>query len=91
MPEARVIIEHEDGRRYSVTPKAHTDLYPDFKVVGEETDDAFTTVGIPAPKRGRKQPAAKNAKPIDAKPIPQPVEPVIEPEPATEPEKAPEA
>ncbi len=79
MPEARVIIEHEDGRRYSVTPKAHQRLYRDFRVVGEETDAAFIPVGIPTPKPARKGAKAKNAKPIAPKP-----ELVAEPEPVVE-------
>lgn len=49
----RVVIEHKDGRRFSVTPEAHQELYPDFKVVGEETPDAFVAKGIPAPKTNR--------------------------------------
>lgn len=75
----RIIIEHEDGRRFSVTPEAHAELYPDFTVVGPETDGAFETVGIPKPKRPRHAPRAKDAAPI------------AEPEPESEPDAEPEA
>ena len=63
----RIIIEHKDGRTYSVTPETHKKLYPDFKVVGKETPEAFVATGIPVAKAPRSKPAAKNAKPIVAR------------------------
>jgi hypothetical protein len=66
MSDDRIIIEHKDGRTYSVTPKAHAEFYPDFKVVGPETPEAFVVTGIPKPKRKRSRPKAKDAAPIAA-------------------------
>lgn len=73
MSDNRVIIRHKDGREYSVTRKAHEDLYPDFKIVGEESDESFVTVGVPKPKAPRRKAKAKAARPIAV------VEPVAEP------------
>lgn len=64
----RVIVEHKDGRTYSVTPADAEKHYPDFKVVGPETPEAFVAKGVPKPKRDRKRPAPKDARPI-ARPI----------------------
>lgn len=60
---ANVIIEHEDGRRYSTSRAGFEKLYADqgFKIVGEETDASFQPVGIPTPKAPRRQPKAKKA------------------------------
>ncbi|MHB8398434.1 MAG: hypothetical protein ACYDCI_05795 [Candidatus Limnocylindrales bacterium] len=70
MSEHRVIIEHPDGRRYSVTPAAHRDLYEadGFAVVGEETPADFIATGIPAPKRPRRRPTPKRVAPTVSEP-----------------------
>jgi len=64
--EHRVIVEHKDGRRYSVTRADAAKHYPDFKIVGDETPEAFVATGIPKPKRRRSKPKAKAATPIAA-------------------------
>ncbi len=89
------IIEHKDGRRYSVTPEGFEKLYKEqgFKVVGEEGPRAFELEGIPAEKRERLAPRDKTkrtkARPrtIGGRPQPQPAADVELPAPekATEP------
>lgn len=68
MAGEQVIVEHEDGRRYSVPREAAKRLYPDFAIVGEETPEAFALVGVPKQKRARQKPRAKDARPA-AKPL----------------------
>ena len=48
----RVIIEHADGRRYSVERAAAKELYPDFAIVGDETPADFIA-DVPRPTRRR--------------------------------------
>lgn len=60
MPD-NVIIEHADGRRYSVAPSAHKALYPDFEVVGTETPADFIVTGIPKPPRKASRPVRRKA------------------------------
>lgn len=86
------IIEHKDGRRYSVTAEGFEKLYKDqgFKVVGEEQPTAFELEGIPAEKRERLAPRDKTKR---RKPGPRVVGGRAQPAPATEidlpePEKA---
>lgn len=71
MAENRVIIEHKDGRSYSVTREAFEAMYqPEgFKITGEETDAAFDLVGVPAPRRPRSRPRSKGAKAKGVKPL----------------------
>jgi hypothetical protein len=57
----RVVVEHPDGRRYSVTPEAHKALYPDFAVVHETTDADFVAIGIPPVKKPRPKPKPKRS------------------------------
>jgi hypothetical protein len=61
-----VIVAHEDGRRFSVrsTDPRATCADLGWTVEGLETDAAFVATGIPKPKRGRRKPAAKDARPI---------------------------
>lgn len=64
--ENRVIIEHTDGRRYSVldTDPRATGEEDGWVVEGPETPEAFIATGIPQPKRDRPRPRAKDAAPI---------------------------
>ena len=66
-----VIIEHADGRRYSTTRAAHKAMYPDFDIVGEETDADFDVIGVPQPRRPRPPRRQKAAKPIAKPPEPE--------------------
>jgi hypothetical protein len=65
MPEKRVIVEHKDGRTYSVPEAKAERLYPSdqgWKVTGEETPAAFQITGVPAPKAPRRSVRAKGKK-----------------------------
>lgn len=64
--ETWVIIEHDDGRRYSVrdTDPRATGEEPGWRVEGAETAEAFVVKGVKKPKAPRKRPTAKNAAPI---------------------------
>lgn len=76
----RVIVEHADGRRFSVPaddPRA-TGAEDGWTVEGEETDASFVVTGVPKPKRSRTRPRAKAAAPVavaeseaDAEPEPE--------------------
>lgn len=59
--EKRHIIEHKDGRSYSVTKDAFQRIYePEgFKITGEETPAAFVAVGVPAARKPRSRPSSK--------------------------------
>jgi hypothetical protein len=59
-----VIIEHEDGRRFSVRETDPRTTEPGWTVEGAESDASFIVTGIPAPKKPRRRPAAKDAAPI---------------------------
>lgn len=61
--EAWVVIEHADGRRYSVTRESQAALYPDFRIVGDETPTDFL-VDVPAPRKARSHARRKDAAPI---------------------------
>jgi hypothetical protein len=63
MADEFVVIEHADGRRYSVTRETHAKLYPDFAIVGDETPADFE-VDVPAPKVKRSHARRKDAAPI---------------------------
>lgn len=72
----RVIVEHEDGRRFSVPnddPRA-TGHEKGWTVEGAETDAHFVVSGIPKPRKGRRPPRVK------ATAAAQVVEPESEPE-----------
>lgn len=74
----RHIIEHPDGRRYSVEPDAFHRYYEDQGfVLGDPEQPADFLADVPAPKARRRAPRAKNAAPVAAAPA-------VEPE-ATEP------
>lgn len=63
---AWVVIEHEDGRRFSVAdddPRA-TGEEAYWTVEGAERPETFVPVGIPPVKRPRRKPAAKDAAPL---------------------------
>lgn len=66
MSDTRVIVEHEDGRRYSVPAKdpRATGKEAGWTVEGEETNAAFVATGIPKPKKARSRPKAKAATPL---------------------------
>ena len=58
----RVIIEHADGRRYSVERSAAKELYPDFAILGEETSADFVAdVPRPARRRGARRKTVSTA------------------------------
>lgn len=69
MADDSVIIEHADGRRYSVPREAAGRLYPDFAIVGEESAEAFELVGVPTPRPPRRKPRTKAAKAKAAAPL----------------------
>lgn len=81
MSDPNVIIEHEDGRRYSTTVDGFHELYEPqgFEIVGEESPASFELVGVPQPKAPRRKPRAKVAAPLEETP-----EPEAEPESASE-------
>lgn len=63
--ETRHIIEHADGRSYSVTKagfKAAGYEKEGFKIVRPEAAADFDIVGVPAPKAPRSRPTSKTAK-----------------------------
>jgi hypothetical protein len=73
MSETWVIIEHEDGRRYSVRdtdPRANGEA--GWRVEGAEAPDAFVVKGVTKPRAPRKRPTAKNAALIAPAPVPAP-------------------
>lgn len=82
MSDPNVIIEHEDGRRYSTTVDGFHKLYESegFVVVGEENPASFELVGVPQPKAPRRKPRAKVAAPLE-----EAQEPENEPEADAEP------
>lgn len=55
MAEQRFIVEHPDGRRYSVTQEGFDAVYRDqgFTIAGEETA-ADLVPSVPRPPRGRR-------------------------------------
>jgi len=60
-----VIVNHVDGRRFSVRvddPRATGE--DGWTVEGAETPDAFIVTGVPKPKPLRERPRPKNAAPI---------------------------
>lgn len=68
-PSDRVIIEHPDGRQYSVTRKVFGSLYePEgFAIVGDETPDAFLADVPRTPSRaGARRKSRKAARPATA-------------------------
>lgn len=61
----RHIIEHPDGRRYSVEPDAFHRLYEDQGfVLGDPEQGSDFVADVPRPKAARRAPRPKNAKPI---------------------------